>query len=137
MPNSSFQSSANNSPRTISPVSTARSSRPVTAASSAAPSARGSSPSRMADRVMRSFEKPMLHNSDLVRPLVETLKRSYQLRGIEIPLSELPIKPTDRDCAYSLGKRRVHLNVIGEHLVVRSGGGYQNFVEYLQRTKFT
>eukprot|EP00762_Andalucia_godoyi_P005275 ANDGO_06804.mRNA.1 hypothetical protein len=100
-------------------------------------SARPSSPQRIADRVWRSMTKQSLHNKDIVKPLIDTIKASFRMRGIDLPIKELPVKENDRDCAYMLGSRKVHLNVLGDALVVRMGGGYQPFLSFLERTRFS
>jgi len=71
-----------------------------------------------------------------VDEFVGVLKKRFAANGIELPLSKLS------DCVYQLGKRKVHLSVqgggvnAGGSLVVRLGGGWQSFYEFLDRARF-
>ena len=40
------------------------------------------------------------------------------------------------DFVYQLGCRKVTLNVVAEKLVVRLGGGYTDFLEFLEKARF-
>ena len=40
------------------------------------------------------------------------------------------------DCVYQLGNRKVTLSAIANKLVVRLGGGYSDFLEFLEKARF-
>ena len=87
------------------------------------------------DKVMTNADFIPLLGED-VDEFVGVLKKRFAANGIELPLSKLS------DCVYQLGKRKVHLSVqgggvnAGGSLVVRLGGGWQSFYEFLDRARF-
>ena len=65
-----------------------------------------------------------------VDTLANDLKRRFSDNGVNLPFSK------EKDCIYKLGTRRVMLNVIGNKLMVRMGGGFVDFLEFLETARF-
>jgi len=70
------------------------------------------------------------HKAVAVDTLANDLKRRFSDNGVNLPFSK------EKDCIYKLGTRRVMLNVIGNKLMVRMGGGFVDFLEFLETARF-
>eukprot|EP00760_Papus_ankaliazontas_P004641 PhM_4_TR12003/c0_g1_i1/m.52674 len=66
--------------------------------------------------------------SSVVDAMVVELKQSLQDDGIVLPLRRVG------RCVYTLGEKRVNLQVSGGRLVVKAGGGNWDFFEYITKT---
>ena len=65
-----------------------------------------------------------------VGKLVRELKKRFVDNGCPLPLTQVD------DFVYQLGSRKVTLNVISNKLVVRLGGGFTDFLEFLEKARF-
>ena len=60
---------------------------------------------------------------------VVALKKRFTDNGMTLPLRKVA------DFQYTLGNKKVKLNLVGGKLVVRTGGGHQSFLEFLERQR--
>eukprot|EP01063_Lacrimia_lanifica_P006967 TRINITY_DN14414_c0_g2_i1.p1 TRINITY_DN14414_c0_g2~~TRINITY_DN14414_c0_g2_i1.p1 ORF type:complete len:374 (+),score=165.97 TRINITY_DN14414_c0_g2_i1:71-1123(+) len=82
----------------------------------------------MLDRMRRALAPPPKETMGLlVQSMVQELRRVLRARGTELPLER------KGDCLYVLGNKRVNLAVANGKLVVKTGGGSVDFLEYLER----
>eukprot|EP01062_Namystynia_karyoxenos_P066226 TRINITY_DN601_c1_g3_i2.p1 TRINITY_DN601_c1_g3~~TRINITY_DN601_c1_g3_i2.p1 ORF type:complete len:451 (+),score=125.21 TRINITY_DN601_c1_g3_i2:74-1354(+) len=88
---------------------------------------------RLLQRMRRAFDPPPKETMGiLVASMVKELRAMMRRRGVDVPLERCA--PIDAaGCAYMLGSKKLHLAVTDGRLVVRSGSGHQDFLEFLSR----
>lgn len=62
--------------------------------------------------------------------MANDLKARFSENGCPLPFAK------KLDFVYQLGSRKVTLNVVSSKLVVRMGGGYTDFLEFLETARF-
>lgn len=62
-----------------------------------------------------------------VDAMVDNLKQRFKQSGVVLPLEK------HSGCVYRLGARKLSLNIRNSRLMVRVGGGYCDFLEYLSK----
>ena len=90
---------------------------------------------RERSRTMRAVERNMPAEEterieqERVESAVELILQRFEASGVFLPIEQV------QGCCYSVASRRVHLKVLSGRLCVRSGGGYQDFLEWLSRAR--
>ena len=59
--------------------------------------------------------------------MVQNLKQRFRQSGVALPLEK------HSGCVYRLGAKKLSLNLRNSRLMVRVGGGYADFLEYLSK----
>eukprot|EP00742_Colponemidia_sp_Colp-10_P007614 GILJ01008206.1.p1 GENE.GILJ01008206.1~~GILJ01008206.1.p1 ORF type:complete len:698 (-),score=135.75 GILJ01008206.1:34-2127(-) len=62
---------------------------------------------------------------------VAEIKRSFEKNHMHLPIIKVS------DSVYLLGKKKIHLRLLGGKPVVRMGGGFSDFLEFLEKTRLT
>lgn len=78
-------------------------------------------------KLLRSH--PAKYSAQAVDHAVDELVGELESMGLRLPLERV------KDFTYCLNSRKLRLNVLSGKLHVRTGGGYQEFLDFLDRTQ--
>jgi hypothetical protein len=122
---------SNASARTPSPGLPSQSSPVRSRSTAAVPVPASPKDEVLIHRMIRALSPPptVSQMGKLVDSMVKELIRNLQLRGVDLPMRKVT------NCVYLINNKRLNLAVISDKLVVKVGGGHQDFLEYLNKSK--